>query len=102
MKDTSPLSYDWLHANGFHLLHREERQPTDHVRRNVGMEKLKGLEPFQSIDDLCIELASQTTGDEWFCWVVQIEPRRHIHVRMMRERWEVVKLWEGLTGREWG
>lgn len=39
---------------------------------------------------------------QWFCWIVQVEPYRHIHVRHLRFTLEVECLYEGLTGRKWG
>jgi hypothetical protein len=99
----TPLSYEWLKANGWKTLTRQERQPTDHVRRPVAWEVAGGKRPFVSPDDLCVELALATAGDdgEWHCWVSQVEPHRFVHVRMMRTVGDVIRLWEGLTGRDW-
>ena len=100
-----PITAAWLSARGWKL----DSSRNDPNHRNPGFrirpvsEDCRGWRrPFQAHDDLCIGLAP-VGGDagEWFVWVYQVEPYRHIHVRHMRYVWEVVKLWEGLTGRAW-
>lgn len=100
MDRSEPLSYHWLRYNGWKLLGRQERQSTDHVRRDVAGEVAGGRRPFVSSDDLGIELAEGFDG-EWYCWVVRQEPRQCIHVRFVRTVGDVVRLWEGLTGCDW-
>jgi hypothetical protein len=93
-----PITPAWLASNRFRPVPQDRGGP--HWVRPVGAEKRGGLRPFEAHDDLGIELADGGDG-EWFCWVVQQEPRKHLHVRMLAETWEVVRLWEGLTGRTW-
>lgn len=97
-----PITPRWLRANGWFDLHRSDR-PGLH-RREVAHEVLGGRRPFVSHDDLCIDVMPGISGDRmhWNCWVHQAEPNRHIHVREVRYTWELVRLWEGLTGRTWG
>lgn len=94
----APITPDWLAANGWRDLHRPET-PGLH-RRVIGDEVLGGRPFLGASDDLCIDVAPGNEG-KWFCWVHQQEPRRHIHVRHVRFTWELVKLWEGLTGKTW-
>lgn len=91
----------WLRANGFRLQSRRDRQPTDHYRRDLGDEVLGGRPFMGSSDDLCIEVAKTCGGSDcttWHCWIFQVEPCRHIHVRDVSSTWELAKLYEGLTG----
>lgn len=94
----------WLTDHGWRLLSRQERQPTDHYRLDLGSRILGGRPFLGASDDLCIEVARVSTlPDEtrWHCWIVQVEPRRHIHVRDVSCTWELVALYEGLTGTKW-
>jgi hypothetical protein len=95
------ITYEWLKAHGFKELPREERQPTPHVRRAVAGGRAGGRYPFESPDDLCLELAEWPGGGHWSCWLVQVEPRRHIYLRHLRARGELTALYEALTGRLW-
>jgi hypothetical protein len=95
-----PLTYEWLRSNGWRLLARQERQPTDHVRRDVACEVAGGRQPFVASDDLGIELAAGGM-EGWFCWITRQEPRQSIHVRPVSTVGDVMRLWEGLTGRDW-
>lgn len=89
-----PITTAWLAAHGWRATIR--RDATVH-RRTIGDELRGGRPPFGSSDDLSIDV-SPGTGGEWFVWVHQQEPYRHIHVRHMRYVWELQRLYEGLTG----
>lgn len=99
-----PITGEWLSANGWKSI---SPRNDSHTRMpgfrllTVGGELVCGRLPFHSPDDLCIGLAPTGTQGEWHCWVYQMEPYRHIHVRHVRYVWEVVRLWEGLTGSAW-
>lgn len=100
MRPDEPITSDWLRARGWRGCSRS-RLP-GYVIRDVGHELRCGRQPFHSPDDLCIALAPGVGDDGgWNCWVYQMEPYRHIHIRPVAFTWEVVRLWEGLTGCGW-
>lgn len=94
----------WLSANGWKL-QPQRNDGNTHLPgfrlRPIGHDLVGDRRPFHSHDDLCIAVAPAPPGGEWHVWLYQIEPYRHIHVRHMRDTGELVRLWEGLTGREW-
>lgn len=103
------IDEDWLREHGFRVEtgRNDERYP---VRRlPIARHGIDGPQPFEAGDDLCIDVAptpdswseSNKTWLRWHVWIMQVEPWRHIHVRYMRQRWEIAKLYEGLTGRCW-
>lgn len=92
-----PITVGWLMVHGWRPL---DGRAVPNYRRCVGAELRGGQPPFGSFDDLCIDVAHDgRKPGEWFCWVVQVEPSRCIHVRMMTTTDELAKLYEGLTGR---
>lgn len=58
----------------------------------------------ESPDDVCIEVSLTQNVDPmnvlWHCWIVQVEPCRHIHVRRIEFVHEIQMLFLGLTGIE--
>lgn len=104
-RTNEPITAAWLFANGWKLGSQRNDPHTQLPGfriRPIGDELLGGRQPFQSFDDLCIGVAPVTaTAGEWHVWVYQLEPYRHIHVRHMRYTWELARLWEGLTGKDW-
>lgn len=101
-----PITPAWLTANGWRITHRKGEQgeygwfPNDHYRRDIAHETTDGRRPFVSLDDLAIELAAWSFAvGEWGCWVAK-ENRAWVFVRLLRTVGDVVKLYEGLTGRE--
>ncbi len=97
-----PLTYAWLLTHGFRTV-IVERTAYPHVRRALAADKVGGRLPFESADDLCLELSLGGAAEavDWYCWLLQAEPRRHIHIRYLRYRQEVVQLYEALTGAKW-
>jgi hypothetical protein len=96
-----PITEEWLVANGFRI-ESGRGDPRMPIRSLAIGSDSKGGRPFMgSSDDLCIDVAPTSTAGEWFCWIAQREPYRHIHVRHMRETHELVRLYEGLTGCLW-
>lgn len=107
IRDTRrPITEEWLIQSGFRIEsgRSDPRMPIRSLRLG---DQLKGGRPFMgSSDDLCIDVAPTSTAGEhgaweWHVWVAQREPYRHIHVRHMTETWELVRLYEGLTGCIW-
>lgn len=99
------ISYEWLKANGWHVLPRFERQPYDQCRRCIGMDSI-GPRFLTCPEDLCIDV-SPVNADcrEWFVWITKAHannnhPCTWIHVRQMQYAEELVALYEALTGRE--
>lgn len=86
----------WLAAHGWRAC-RRRGDGAETNRRQIGDDVRGGRPPFGASDDLCIDVSPGTDGT-WFVWVFQAEPYRHIHVRHMRYVWELVRLYEGLTG----
>lgn len=104
-----PLSYDWLRANGWHVLERLERQPTDSCRRCVGLETVDDPRMMVAAEDLCIDLMPERWPDPgfWFCFITRASAQnRHasvwLHVRHLKTVADLVLLYEGLTGRQFG
>lgn len=92
------ISEHWLRQHDFKWFMTGNEK---HWRRAIGTDKKEGRGFMESSDDLCIELAWNPKGDDngwWYCWIAQVEPRRHIHVRHMREVNEIAMLYLGLTG----
>lgn len=91
-----PISEEWLIAHGFRISsgRNDPKMPIRSLA--IGPRVYMG-----SSDDLCIDISPNRGTSVWFVWVAQREPYRHIHVRMMQETWEVIRLYEGLTGELW-
>lgn len=104
MEMNEPITEAWLVAHGWRLVgerNDERTQPSRKMRRlAIAAECLDWPQPFRSSDDLCIDVAPWRYG-EWFVWIHQEEPYRFVPVRMMKTVGELVRLWEGLTGKEW-
>ena len=101
------LSYEWLHEWGWHKIPRQERQPTDHVRRCVGLEISDDRLFMAASEDLCIDLAPDFNGEFWYCWITKATghnnpPHTWIHARHLKIRGDLILLYEGLTGRSFG
>lgn len=92
------LTSGWLKANGFH--EREMDGGGLNYRRWIAKDRCGGRLPFESFDDLGIEL-SASDNRLWFCWIVK-ENQSIIFVRYIRYVHELTAIWEALTGREWG
>ena len=104
-----PITEDWLRRHGFRIEdgRNDRRMP---VRRlAVLWDGVDGRQMFSSPDDLCIDVAPVIGSQdavtknwrEWYVWIMQVEPYRHIHVRHMKYTWELALLYQGLTGRVW-
>jgi hypothetical protein len=99
-----PITEAWLSANAWKTVsprNDTHTQTPGFQLRPIGHELAGPRSPFHSFDDLCIAVAQTGSDGTWFVWIYQMEPYRHIHVRHMRYTHELVKLWEGLTGRDW-
>lgn len=100
----TPLTYEWLKANGFVVLDRLERQPTDHVQRGIATECI-GLRLMAAAEDLCLNLTPAGGLDGyWHCWITRAHafhrnPHVWIGARFVRYVEEVIAMYEGLTGR---
>lgn len=97
-----PITEEWLIANGFRIEsgRNDARMPLRSLV--VGGDFICGHRLCHSPEDLCIDVApTDNRRDEWFVWIAQREPYRHIHVRHMTMTWELVRLYEGLAGRVW-
>jgi hypothetical protein len=90
-----PITEAWLIAHEFRI--ESGRQDPRLPVRSLSVAPKAFM---TSSDDLCIDVAPSHDG-EWHCWVAQREPYQFIHVRMMRETWEIAALYEGLTGKIW-
>lgn len=105
MTTDEPITDAWLSAHGWKTpspRNDGNTQLPGFRLRPVGHELADGPHPFRSYDDLCIAVApSHGSPGEWHCWLYQLEPYRHIHVRHVRTVRDLVRLWEGLTGRDW-
>jgi hypothetical protein len=104
-----PLTYEWLLANGWHKLERGELQPTDHCRREVGLETTTDEHFMVASEDMGIEVCPDKFPEPrfWFCWLtIARAPRAPahtwIHVRHLKTVRDLVLLYEGLTGRRLG
>lgn len=102
-----PITEDWLRQNGWRIEdgRNDDRLP---VRRlALKWYTVEGRTFCSSPDDLCIDISPAIARwkdqhePQWHCWIMQVEPYRHIHVRTMRYTWELIRLWEGLTGMVW-
>lgn len=103
----TPLTYDWLLANGFHKIDKHERQPTEHVRYCIGMHVI-GDRFMVAPEDLCIDLCPLFADEDkgWHLWVTYCAgpnnfPCRWIGVRTIHYADEVIALYESLTGRKY-
>lgn len=103
-----PLTYEWLAANGFREIERLERQPTPIFRRCIGLETV-GDHWFRAGEDLCIDVSANLppASDKWFCFLSRNhspnrQSGRFIHIRKLRTVGDLVLLYEGLTGRQFG
>lgn len=102
-----PITEDWLRQNGWRIENNrnDERLPVRRIA--LRWETIEGKTFLASPDDLCIDISPvmpyKPNGfdQRWHCWLMQVEPYRHIHVRTMRYTWELIRLWEGLTGITW-
>lgn len=103
MTNEGAITESWLTAHGWKL-QSERNDPNTRCPgfrlRAIGHELSGGRGAFHSFDDLCIAVAPALEG-QWYVWIYQLEPYRHIHVRHMRLTKELVRLWEGLTGSDW-
>ncbi|HEY1187164.1 MAG TPA: hypothetical protein VGE74_05870 [Gemmata sp.] len=98
------ITEEWLSARGWKLTTQRNDNNTQlpgFRLRPVAPDCLGWRQPFQSHDDLCIAVAPYPPNSDWHVWIYQIEPYRSIHVRHMRYTWELIRLWEGLTGKPW-
>lgn len=106
---TELLDYDWLADFGWRKLDRQERQPTDHYRRCVGLETADDDRFMVAPEDLCIDVAPENWPSPrfWFCWVTRASSQHHfpsvfLHTRHLKTRADLMLLYEGLTGRQFG
>lgn len=96
------ITEDWLIANGFRIEdgRNDSRLPVRSLM--LGNDLLRGRPYLASPDALCIDVApTDSKRQEWYVWIARREPYRFIHVRYMVETWELVRLYEALTGRVW-
>lgn len=98
-----PITEGWLRTNYFRI--EDGRNDSRFPIRSLAIGgDILGGKPFMgSTDDLCIDVAPRIDADQrdWHVWISQREPYRFLHVRFMRETWEIIRLYEGLTGRVW-
>lgn len=106
---STALDYDWLREFGWHRIPRLERQPTDHVRRCVALETADDERFLVASEDLCIDLAPEKWPNPrfWFCWITKASshnspPHTFVHARHLKTRDDLILLYRGLTGREFG
>jgi hypothetical protein len=95
-----PITREWLWRNGWRIEDHRNDYRLPLMRRCIADELADYPQAFRSNDDLCIDV-SMWTVERWHCRIMQVEPYRRILVRHIRWTWELVKLYEGLTGREW-
>jgi hypothetical protein len=80
----TPITEEWLKANKFQLVDNEQ----------LRSRRLSG--------DLSLEVDRVRQNEEdWFCWLVNKEPVRHIHIRYLKYVEELILLCEALTGIKW-
>lgn len=99
MKASEPITEEWLREVGF-TWHSVERSPRHWL---LWMGALTGR-PFESFEDLGVELSADVSGVNWFCWLRADYSGRYsrfIHVRQLRDRDELIRLIEALTDQEW-
>lgn len=90
-----PITDEFLKASGFKL---GGRDGTHRVLWLGWCPRQRG----RDTADIGLELAAGRSGDgEWFCWIVQEDPRRSVHVRGVRFEREVIVLVEALTDKAW-
>jgi len=103
------ITEDWLKSIGFKW-HQMDRQPDKHWLLWIG----RVMEDSTTCtEDLGIELApvwfKNHAGEErgerkWFCWLRSDHAHKYsrfLHVRHIATQADLIKLYEGLTGREW-
>ena len=105
---TDSISEQWLIDSGFKY-YQEERQTHKHWQLWLGW----GNDQNSScIDDIGIELTMAWwpnrngekigNADGWNCWIISHSGmRKHVHVRHLRTKAEVIKLVEAITGVDW-
>lgn len=101
----TPITEEWLSQTGFKW-HQLERQPSKHWLLWIGDAVNRDDEKWRytSGEDLGVEVASGAQGNEWFCWIRSDSAGRYsrfVHIRHLRTQEELIRLIEGLTGREW-
>lgn len=107
------ITEDWLRSLGFKW-DQVDRQPDKHWILWIGgaiLEEREEQRPHRrsfgaSSEDLGIELEQNPTeyGLEWFCWFRSDAAGRYhrfIHLRHLVYQDELIRLIEGLTGRDW-
>lgn len=97
-----PITEEWLIANGFRI-ETGRNDPRLPVRRLAIGQDLIHSRLTASPGDICIDVApvDSQKRDYWFVWLASDEPYKCLHIRYMRERWELVRLYEALTGHVW-
>lgn len=99
-----PITESWLAANGWHLVgerNDERTRPENRLRRRE-IKGDGGRKPFESADDLCIDVAPGFgQPPRWHVWLHQCEPYRFIHLRTVGRCGELIQLYEALTGVKW-
>ncbi len=105
---SEPLSYEWLAANGFREVERLDRQPKPVFRRCVALETVDE-HWMRANEDLCIDVSEgfDESRNGWFCFLSRNhsphrQSERFIHARKLRTVGDLVLLYEGLTGRQFG
>lgn len=109
MEQSELITEDWLKSVGFKW-HQMDRHPDKHWLLWIG----RVMEDSTTcMEDLGIELAPRWfknhLGEEggerkWFCWLrsdFAHKYSRFLHVRPIETRADLVRLYEGLTGRDW-
>jgi len=91
-KNEEPVTEEWLYLNGFRRYEgrRDERLP---VRRLLIPGSSFGL----SLD---IARRDRESG-EWHSWLAQEDPYRHIFIRYVSMRCDVIDLFQALSGQRW-
>ena len=103
MTEPEPITEDWLKANAFYLVgeRTDERTKPDVKLRRLAIKGKGGRDRhniFESPDDLCIDIASDPYRGDWYVWLHQEEPYRFIHIRQFRDRADLIRFYEVLTG----
>lgn len=99
--DRVPIDEEWLHVNRFQLCGRHEGQEKN---RSVFLTAYYlDIDP-QIMPNIQYGLSLEVCPsfeDRWHCWLVQDDPRRSIHIRMVEYRDEIKHLVEALVGCRW-
>lgn len=84
------ITEPWLKANNFKL--KKEDDHFWHRERRLTNQTLIELSP---------SATSTSEQPKFHCWLIQDDPRRHIHIRYMTDTDDLIALCEALSGKPW-